>query len=291
MKKIIYAFLFIFGVLILNSCEEDLNDVYNIKDGSNLVAFQFSNQNIGMTADGSESTKQIQIKVVGHGIRDVSGDISVTVAGAANSTAIEGDHYRIENPTITLSASNNYLGIVELIMMSEGNSAPPDGTPEFDEYEAPILYLEITNVSGDASVIASGKPNMLTLNFTPPNPYAGDYVAHMIYRHPGAGDYPDNINWEGDQEKTLTAVTGRKCETWFAIWPTVPCWITVNPDNSINFEVDSEAWADNVSLGDPNRPDLVSHFDPDDGKIYLYYHYTRASGSRIFWEEFTPQFK
>jgi len=86
------------------------------------------------------------------------------------------------------------------------------------------------------------------------------------------------------------AITGRKCETGFAVWPdTDLCWITVKADNSIEFEV-ADTWPYTVLMGDPNDPSKVSHFDPATGKIYLYYYYAGTGGNRIFWETFTPLF-
>ena len=85
------------------------------------------------------------------------------------------------------------------------------------------------------------------------------------------------------------AVTGRKCETWFAVWDTDKCWITVNSDNSVDYEV-WEDWGIPVKNGDPNNAANVSHFDPATGKIYLYYYYAGTGGNRIFWEILTPMF-
>ena len=101
------------------------------------------------------------------------------------------------------------------------------------------------------------------------------------------GTYPDNIYVEDDYDKTLSPVTGRKCETLFGIWDTDYCWITVNSDNSIKFEV-ADTWAYDVKLGDPFDATKISHFDPATGIIYFYYNYFGTGGPRIFWEIFTP---
>ncbi len=294
MKKLKYILLLALTVGLFNSCEnyED-RDVDQIRDNNvNFVTYKYLTQNLGMTADGSESTKQIKIFATGPGIADLNNDLTVTVSVDSSSTAEEGDHFRIENKTVTLSPSNNFLAEVDLIMMSEGNSAPMDGTPEFDDYVAPYVNLNVESVTGDESVIASVKMTKLTLNFTPPNPYAGDYSAEIWYFHPTAGgSYPDDPYSHQVNDKTLSAVTGRKCETGFAIWGDYGyiCWITVNSDNSVNFEV-ADTWGYDVKLGDPNDASKVSHFDPETGQIYLYYHYAGSGGNRIFWEIFTPNF-
>lgn len=290
MKNIKYIILLLLSIGFMHSCDLvnnetdlDLND-----KGNNVVTFERIKSNLTMTATGEEKTMTVNFKIVGPTVSELTSDIKVTFSADESSTAVENDHYRIENKTITLKKSNNYLGVLEIILMSEGNSAPMDGTPEFDTYVAPKLYLKMT-ASGADNVVGSGKFGDFTLNFVPPNPYAGDYSAHLIYHHPSIGDYPDDVYVDEVNDKTLEAVTGRKCETWFATWDTDLCWITINSDNSISFIVD-DTWPYDVKLGDPHRPDLVSHFDPSDGKIYLYYHYTGTGGDRIFWETFTPKF-
>jgi len=116
-----------------------------------------------------------------------------------------------------------------------------------------------------------------------------DFTSVIYYFHPTAGgSYPDNpYGGIRSSVKTLTFAQHGKAETNFAVWDTVLCWITINGDNSIGFEV-SNTWPYEVKLGDPNDASRISHFDPVTGKIYLYYYYTGASGNRIFWEEFTP---
>ena len=298
MKKIKYILLFIIGIVLLNSCEEVIKEVELIGDGDNLIVFELSKTNIGGLADGSEYINDVQIKLTGPSMTEIKDDIVVTLKASSTSTAIAGQHYRIENPTITLTASNNYLGIIDLVLMTEGNTPPMDGTPELDDYVAPVLNLEIETATGNSKVVASGKPFVITLNYTPPNPYAGDYDVEMRYFHPTAGgSHPSQPDFDPDDpyggirnyEKTLAAVTGRKCETEFSVWTDL-CWITINADNSIAYVVD-DTWTYDVSLGNPFDPSQVSHFDPATGVIYMYYYYTGTGGDRIFWEVFTPKFK
>lgn len=295
MKNFKYLLLLIFGIVFLNSCDDDVLLLDQIKDGPNIVVFESYKGNLVGLADGTEYSKQVFVKLSGPSLDMVTSDISVTVAPASTSTAVEGDHYRIENPTITLSASNNYLGIIDIVLVTIGNAPPEEGTPEFDAYKAPILYLEMTNTSGDANVVPVGKLVTLTLNYTPFNPYAGDYDVHTIYRHPAVGTYPDNINVETDFVKTLGAITGTTVSVdWFAVWDFTSIVFKINADGSIsNFSVDLVAWGnldEDIKLGDPFDPSKVSYFDPVTRKIYLYYHYCRDSGCRVFWEVYTPQF-
>jgi len=288
MKTLKYILILLLALGTFHSCLVDDETKYDMNDsGFNLVTFERITANLTGLANGDEYTFKVKVKIVGPTISDLSSDITATFSADASSTATDGTHYRIDNPTVVLSASNNYLGLLEITLVTAGNNPPPEGTPEFDAYVSPSLVLNIV-ATGDPTVVGSGKSGVLALNFTPPNPYAGDYIAHIIYRHPAVGTYPDNINVEEDNAKTLAAVTGRKCETGFAVWfDTDLCWITVNVDNSIRFDV-GDTWPYDVKLGDPFDATKISHFDPATGIIYLYYHYEGDGGYRIFWETFTP---
>lgn len=297
MKKLKYIILFILGATMFTSCFDDealidLND-----DGLNVVTFDRIVDNItGVAlAGGAEYTFLKKIKLVGPTISEITSTITVDYQIGSGTTA-DGTMYRINNLPLTLSPENNYLAEVSITLTTLGNEPPAEGTPEYDAYVAPVLNLELT-ATGDPRVTGSGKAGKFTLNFTPRNPWAGDYDAHIIYRRPGDGEtgvYPNNINTEETNIKSLVGITARKAETWFAIagfgTPHVLAWITVNADNSITYEGDSDDWGLDIKMGDPNRPDLKNHFDPVTGKLYCYYYYTGGTGDRIFWEVFTPRF-
>jgi uncharacterized protein (TIGR02145 family) len=116
------------------------------------------------------------------------------------------------------------------------------------------------------------------------------YNTEMRYFHPTAGGSYPGEPYGGIRTpvKTLAFSEKEKAETYFAVWATYLCWITINADNSIKFEVDTSFQYD-VKLGDPNDASKISHSDPVTGIIYLYYYYAGAGGNRIFWEVFTPQ--
>jgi hypothetical protein len=290
------TFKYILTFLILvaaNSCLVDNTTDYEMNDdGPNLVTFETLTANMSILANGDEYPKELKVKLVGPTsmMDNMTGDITVTVSQDASSTAEEGQHFRIENPTLTLTKANNYLGLLQVTILTEGNAPPMDGTPEFEEWEAPVMVLKI-DASGDPTVMGTGKLGKFTLAYTPPNPYAGDYESEVWYFHPTAGGtYPtDPYGGIRYADKTLDALTGRKCETWFAVWDTDKCWITVKADNSVEFTVWDE-WPYDVKMGDPKNPENVSHFDPETGQIYLYYYYSGAGGDRIFWEILTPKF-
>lgn len=288
MKTIKYLLIFILGLVTFNSCLVDDETRYDLNDdGLNVVTFENLTSNLSILANGDEYSVKLKVKLVGPSRDKISGDISVTASIDPSSTAEEDVHFRIVNPTFTLKAADNYLGLLELTIITEGNTPPMEDTPEFEEYIAPIIVLNLA-ATGDPMVTGSGKEGAFTIAYTPPNPYAGDYIAHLIYRHPSYGTYPNNIYVEEDNEKTLVPVTGRKCETGFATWfDTDLCWITIKADNSIVFEV-GDTWPYDVKLGDPMDASKVSHYDPATGIIYLYYYYEGSGGPRIFWETFTP---
>jgi len=279
--------LLILSLSTFNSCLVDDKISYDLNDSTtNVVTFEVITTTLACVANGEEYTFALKMKLVGPTAKDIQNDITVTVTPSTKSTAVNNDHYKIVHPSITLTPEDNFLGLLEVTLLSEGNSAPMDDDPAFLTYVAPILVLDIS-ATGDPMVTGSGKSGTFTLGFNPPNPYAGDYISHIIYRHPSYGTYPDNIYTEEDNAKTLSPVTGRKCETWFGVWDTDLCWITVKADNSIVFEVWS-AWPYEVKLGDPFDSSKISYYDPATGIIYLYYHYFGTGGPRIFWEVFTP---
>ena len=291
MKTLKYILILVLSLGALNSCLVDQTTSYDENDdGPNLVTFETLTMNYSILADGSTYQRQIKVKLVGPTSMFTTEDITVTVGVDPSSTAKSGQHFIINNPTFTLTKANNYLGLVNITILSEGNAPPMDGTPEFLTYKAPVMVLTLS-ATGAENVMGTGKLGKFTLAFVPPNPYQGDYESELRYFHPTAGgSYPDDpYGGVRIADKTLMAVTGRKCETWFAVWDTDKCWITVNSDNSVDYEV-WEDWGTPVKNGDPNNAANVSHFDPATGKIYLYYYYAGTGGNRIFWEILTPKF-
>ncbi len=301
MKNLKYILFLLLSVVALNSClidnesDLDLND-----DGMNVVTFERVTNNLTVTATGEEITLSVPFKIVGPTVSELTNDITVTFTPNASSTAVLDDHFRFVNSSITLKKSNNYLGLLEVVMITEGNAAPMDGTPEFETYVAPVLIVDIAT-TGDEKVTGSGKGGTFTLNFIPPNPFAGDYATEMRYFHPTAGgSYPTDPDFNPDDpyggiryaDKTLAPITGRKCETWFAVWDTDLCWITCNADHSVGFTV-GDTWPNTVNLGNPYDATQVSNWvEPaGEGQIFLYYNYMGSGGYRIFWEYFTPVVK
>src|SRR5512133_2931342 len=184
MKTLKYLFLVTLLVGFAGACLVDDEETYKENaTGYNLVTFDKQSINLGALANGDEYDRNVRVKLVGPMAKELTGDVTFTVEADPASTAVANVHYRIDNPTLTLTAANNYLANLVVTMLTEGNQPPEDGTPEMENYVAPVLKLKVASATGDSRVTNSGKITNATLNFVRPNPYVGNYIAHMIYRH------------------------------------------------------------------------------------------------------------
>jgi len=298
MKKIKYILILFLTTAVLTSCFDDGTGLEANAEGLNVATFDRIVDNLTGVAEtgGVEYTFDKKIKIVGPTVSELTSDITIT-AEIADGTTADGTMYRINNLPLTLTAKDNYLGLLNITITTLGNEPPLEGDPGYDDYVAPQLNLQLV-ATGDPKVVGSGKIGQFTLNFTPPNPWAGDYESDIQYRRPGDGEtgiYPDNLNGiSGIYYKTLVGLTANRLELSsygpFEYGEEGLSWVTVNKDNTVLYQVDDDWWGIPTIMGDPNRPDLISHFDPDTRKIYLYYHYTGGTGDRIFWEVLTPLF-
>jgi hypothetical protein len=158
MKKIKYILIFMISTSFLTSCFDDETGLELNDQGNNVAGFTNARENVSKIASGDEYQIALKMKLEGPTVMDLSTDITVTFAAAAGSTAIEGVHYRIDNPTTTLSKANNYLGYGQITMLTAGITAPLAGP-------SPVLVLMATATNGDNKVVASGKPVSVTLNY------------------------------------------------------------------------------------------------------------------------------
>jgi len=162
MRKLKYLLMFILSMALFNSCFEDTTDLDLNSEGPNVAGFEKSSQLLAAIADGVAYPFEIPMKVMGPTYRDISGDITITVAADAEaSTAIEGTHFRLDNPSIVVSPGNNLLGLLTVTMLTEGIVTPLD--------KSPVLVLNVTAASGDPNVLNSGKPISLTFNYACPS--------------------------------------------------------------------------------------------------------------------------
>lgn len=156
MKKTIKYLGILCISLLFTSCLVDDTAPSDSNDqGPNIAGFSQKAQNLSAVSDGNEYTFDIKMQVVGPTYAEMTGDVTVTVAvDAANSTAIEGTHYRLNSNTITLSSANNYLGILPITVITEGIMAPLPSNPS--------LTLTISDASG-TNIVGNG--NNLNLTF------------------------------------------------------------------------------------------------------------------------------
>lgn len=199
MKKLKYLLIFILSIGIFNSCLiDDETDLDLNADGYNIAGFADSRTTILAISNGDEYTFDLTMKVIGPTWLDIKSDINLTVAADESSTAIEGTHFRIDNSTVTLSASNNLISVFQFTMLTDGIDAPLD--------KSPVLVLKVTDASGAASTISSGKTITVTLNYACFSNLAGTYNATMIRDGGAPVNYVDEITETGVGEYRTTEV-------------------------------------------------------------------------------------
>ena len=181
MKKLKYLLIFILSLGIFNSCLiDDETDLDLNADGYNLVGFEDASATVAGITNGDEYTFELEVKLVGPTSMGVTNDITLTIGAHESSTAIEGTHFRIDNPTITLAASNNHLAHVEFTMLTEGLVAPLD--------EVPLLVLEVVSATGDPTVVNNGKTTTVSLNYACFSNLEGTYDVTMVRTHYEGGE-------------------------------------------------------------------------------------------------------
>lgn len=168
--------------LMFISCGEDESMTKKLENGVNVFTFLETTQGFSAIADGSEYTVDLKTKVTGPNMQNVSGAVTATMVVDAASTAIEGVHYRIDNPNVTLSSDGDYLGIANITMLTEGIATPLA--------ESPVLVLSFADASGSSAVVGGAKKLNLTLNYACPSSLEGSYDVFTT-RDDGRGPY----NW------------------------------------------------------------------------------------------------
>lgn len=174
MKTLKYILILFLALGTFHSCLVDDETKYDLNDkGPNLAGFEINRTTVSGIADGTEYTFPMKVKIVGPTVMDLTSDIDLTVSVDASSTAVEGTHYRIDNPTVTLTAANNYLGLVDITMLTTGIATPLA--------EAPILILNAESAVGDDMVTNNGKQLEITMNFACYSEFQGNYDMTVIY--------------------------------------------------------------------------------------------------------------
>lgn len=262
MKTLKYIFLLILVMGTFQSCLVENKTRYDLNDnGPNLAGFELNKTSVSGIADGSEYIFPMKVKIVGPTVTDLTSDVTLTVSVDPASTAIEGTHFRIDDPVVVLTKSNNFLGLLNITMITEGIVTPLD--------EAPVLILNASSATGDAKVINNGKPIEITMNFACFSSFEGTYtltinrvsttgVASTIVR-------TDEVITKTGTETYRTTYVGHWLPS--ALAPGTPGFTFTNSCNKL-------------SIAEQNLADLYANivtgtalgtFDPVTGNIYMEY--------------------
>ncbi len=279
MRKLKYLLMFILSVGLLTSCFEDTTDLDLNDDGSNLAGFEKSSQNLAAIADGEVYVFPLSIKVFGPTTNAVKGDVTLTIAADTEaSTAIAGTHFRLDNTEVTLSPSNNLLGVFNVSMLTDGIITPLA--------KSPVLVLNVTAVSGDSKVTHSAKAITLKLNYACPSFLEGAYDVSSEY-----------TNYDG----SVSTLTWSEyiTETGLGEYRTgrVGNWTPAQLGGTPGFTFTDVCNV--ISVGGQNLVDLYSNWvegtgagsvDPVTGVLYIEYSvFSSSSGYKYLKSTYTPQ--
>lgn len=284
MKTFKYILILIISIGALNSCLVDQTTSYDLNDdGPNLAGFTDTRFMVSNIADGSEYDIPVKVKVKGPTSMNLTSDITLTIApdveamnsateGSASLTpAIEGTHFRIDDPTIVLSASDNYLGIIHVTMLTEGIATPLPKNP--------LLMLKTVSATGDSNVLNNGKDVEITLNFACYSEMQGWYHVTHTSETGSVFERDEEIVKVGT-EQYLTASVG----TWGFSPFTDYGFIFDNACNVLSVP--------NQYLANYYSNDVWSHkpgeYNPDTGVITIYYTIWFSAGNRTYTAVYVP---
>ncbi len=185
MKNIKILLILLISVSLFTSCFDDETGLELNDKGNNVAGFSNARENVANIADGSEYTIPLKMKLEGPTVMDLTSDVTVTFAATSASTAIEGVHYRIDNASTTLLNANDYLGYANIVMLSDGIVAPLAGP-------SPILILQATTTTGENTVVASGKPVTVTINYACDSNLDGAWTETYEYFRGGVFQWSDS---------------------------------------------------------------------------------------------------
>lgn len=204
MKTIKYILIFVFCFASLTSCIVDETEPSAANgEGPNLAGFNDSSLNLGGVADGNSYPFNLKMEVTGPTSKQMTSDVVLTVAVDPSSTAIEGTHFKFDSKTITLSASNNYLGLLPITMLSQGIVAPLA--------TAPVLVLKVVSATGTDNVINNGKNLKINFNYLCFSNLAKTYNVRTRYVRAASGidqiiTYQDTFTRTGSGEYRTSRV-------------------------------------------------------------------------------------
>lgn len=180
MKTIKHILICILCFASVTSCIVDDEEPSKANgEGPNVGGFRDASLNLGGTADGNSYDYTIKMEVKGPTYKELNSDVVLTVGVDPSSTAIEGTHFKFNSKTITLSASNNYLGLLPITMLSKGIVAPLA--------KAPVLVLKVLSATGADNVVNNGKKLSINFNYLCFSNLAKTYNVNMRYVRSASG--------------------------------------------------------------------------------------------------------
>jgi hypothetical protein len=273
MKTLKYILILFLALGTFHSCLVDDETKYDDNDkGQNLAGFELNKTLMSAIADGTEYTFPMKVKIVGPTVLDLSSDVTVTFAVDGASTAIEGTHYRIDDPVVTLTAANNYLGVLNVSMLTAGILTPLA--------ESPVLIVYAQTTDGDAKVVANEKQIEIAMNFACFSEFQGIYdVVHTRASSGATFSQREEIKKIG-VEQYYTASVG--------VWNP-----QLNPPNGFIFDNACNVISVPAQyLADMYGNDVFGHklgnVDPVTGVITIYYSISLSGVDQPFTAVYTP---
>jgi hypothetical protein len=284
MKTLKYILILVLSLGMFNSCLVDQTTRYDANDdGPSLAGFTDLRFMVSNIADGTEYDIPVKVKVIGPTSMNLTSDITLTVApdpeamlaatddSPLYTPAVEGVHYRIDNPTVTLKASDNHLGIIHVTMITEGIHTPLP--------KQPLLILKTVSATGDPDVLKNGKDVEITLNFACYSEFQGLYTVTHTSATGAVFSRVEEIVKIGTEEY-LTASVG----TWgsspftdYGFTFSNACNVLAVPHQYLANFYGNDTWG--------HKP---GEYNPETGVITIYYSIEFATGDVTYTAVYVP---
>jgi len=284
MKTLKYILILLFSLGALNSCLVDDTTRYDLNDdGPNLAGFSDLRFLVSNIADGTEYDIPVKVKVTGPTSMNLTSDVTLTIApdaaamaeatdGSATLTpAVEGVHFRIDDPVITLSDADNYLGIIHVTMLTEGLATPLPKTP--------LLILKTVSATGETNIVNNGKNLEITMNYACYSEFQGTYtVTHTSSTGAVYSRIEDIVKVGTEQYLTASVGTfGISPFTDYGFIFDIACNNLSVPEQGLANAYSNNVWSH--KLGD---------YNPETGVITIYYTIEFAAGDRTYTAVYVP---
>lgn len=189
-------FLFTVGT---TSCLLDQEGSPDFNDSPNVLGFSGSTQTVTFFVDNGDQQVPIPVRIDGPQKYDINSTVTATVSVDASSTAVEGTHFEIGDPTVTLSQEGNLLDVFDLTIKT-------DGIDPLTITENPKLVLKLDNIS-DSSILVNGRAETITIEilYICPSDLAGDYSNPDVPNCSGSD--PITVEVVGDGRYKVSSVS------------------------------------------------------------------------------------